>query len=408
MSESEPLTISQVLAWNLNPADNLAVALSRAAEEIEAEVEAAAGALAGSYAYFNSESGESARQRAQDDHKDALTTVDIYQELSGVIASTTAVFEGMILLIRAAIKEIEDSEWDLFYKDDGTVMSRKSNWEWMKKYWWSPGTAIVHKELEEARLAGGLRAALNRIQEADLIAEGTIQGLLEKVPNSARQALIAVPTDTELAKILTNYQTDATKETVVWPSGWLLDTVRSWDPTFKAGAMPREEATALENLIARKGLLGLKEFYDIKTEAEQAATGQFSGFNLEEHTNVLADGHGDAFRHAYWNARMTQDFGEEWTQTYTTAHEKTGGNPPAREAMDLYNNQLGRSIALDNPDASPDQLQAKISEAIQNGQAVVLKTPDGQSQPQITWSNRVAVADTNIQSGVGLPLPGKR
>lgn len=408
MSETTPLTISQVLAWNLNPASDLAAALSRVAEEIEAEVEAASSAVAGSYDYFNSESGESARQRTQDDRKDALTTVDIYQELSGVIASTTAVFEGMILLIRAAIKEVEDSEWDLFYQDDGGVMSWKSNWEWMKKYWWSPGTAIAHKELEEARLTGGLRVCLNRIQEADLMAEGSIQGALEKVPNSARQALIAVPADTELAKILTDYQTDATKETVVWPSGWLLDIVRGWDPTFKAGAMPREEATALENLVGKHGLLGLKEFYDIKTEAEQAAEDQFSGFDVDEQKLVLADGHGDAFRHAYWNARMTQEFGEEWTQTYTTAHEKTGGNPPAREAMDLYNNKLGREIALDNPDASPEQLRTKISEAIQDGHAVVLKTPDGQSQPQIAWSNQVAVGKTDVQSGVGLPLPGKR
>ncbi|MFE9326673.1 DUF6973 domain-containing protein [Nocardia sp. NPDC052278] len=408
MSETEPLTISKVLAWNLNPARDLVAALNRVAGDVEAEVEAAAGALAGSYEYFDSESGESARQRAQDDRKDALTTVDIYQELAGVINSTTAVFEGMILLIRAAIKEVEDSEWDLFYRDDGEVMSRKSNWEWMKKYWWSPGTAIAHKELEEARLGGGLRVCLNRIQEADLMAEGTIQGVLEKVPNSARQALIAIPADIELAKILTDYQTDATKETVVWPSGWLLDIVRGWDPTFKAGAMPREEATALENLVGRHGVIGLKEFYDIKTEAEQAAEDQFSGLDPKTQERVLADGHGDAFRHAYWNARMTQEFGAEWTQNYTTAHEKTGGNPPAREAMDLYNNKLGREIALDNPDASPEQLQTKIAESIRDGHAVVLKTPDGQSQPQITWSNQVQVGTTDIQSGVGLPLPGKR
>lgn len=29
----------------------------------------------------------------------------------------------------------------------------------------------------------------------------------------------------------------------------------------------------------------------------------------------LDDGHGDAFRHIYWNARMTQEFGPEWTET---------------------------------------------------------------------------------------------
>ncbi|MFI2233755.1 hypothetical protein [Nocardia testacea] len=27
---------------------------------------------------------------------------------------------------------------------------------------------------------------------------------------------------------------------------------------------------------------------------------------------------------------MTQKFGPEWTETYGTAHEKSGGNPPNR------------------------------------------------------------------------------
>ncbi|WP_040812493.1 DUF6973 domain-containing protein [Nocardia concava] len=53
------------------------------------------------------------------------------------------------------------------------------------------------------------------------------------------------------------------------------------------------------------------------------------------------EGHGDAARHAYWNARMTQEFGADWAKQYATAHESGGGNGPQREAMDLLNAKSG-------------------------------------------------------------------
>ncbi|MFR9751384.1 DUF6973 domain-containing protein [Nocardia sp. 004] len=408
MTEAKPLLMSMVLDWDLTPARETATALSRIATEIEEEVDLAARAVGDSQPYFDSTAGDSARQRSQGDRKNALITVDIYQEMSGAYARAAAFFEGEIKLIRKLIKEVENSEWDLFYKDNGEVMSRKSNVEWAKKYWWAPGTAIAHKELTEAEFTGGLRGALNLIQEADLTLEATVQSLLEQVPHSAREALIAIPADPDLAKILTDYQTDATNETVLWPSGWLLGAVRAFNPNFEVGSLPREEADALEQLVARHGVYGLIEFYDIKTQAVQAATDQYSWVDQENQRAMLSDGHGDAFRHAYWNALMTQKFGEEWTQNYTIAHEKSGGNPPSREAIDLYNNELGRTIAQKNPDATPEQLQTKIAEAIQNGRAIVLTAPDEHTTPQVTWSNAVQPGQTKIQSGVGVPLPGKR
>lgn len=33
------------------------------------------------------------------------------------------------------------------------------------------------------------------------------------------------------------------------------------------------------------------------------------------------DGHRDAFRHAYWNSLLVRNFGKEWTNQFTTAHE---------------------------------------------------------------------------------------
>ena len=65
------------------------------------------------------------------------------------------------------------------------------------------------------------------------------------------------------------------------------------------------------------------------------------------------DNQTDAFRHAYANALMTQKFGEEWTRKFATAHEGRENNYASSEAMDLYNNEIGRQIAVDNPNASP-------------------------------------------------------
>ena len=107
------------------------------------------------------------------------------------------------------------------------------------------------------------------------------------------------------------------------------------------------------------------------------------------------DGHVDAYRHILWNARMTVEFGEDWTRVYATAHEKVAGNPGPREAMDLWNNELGRRIAVGNPGASDAELQALVRQAIAEGEAVVLG-PD----LSLRWSDEVAIG------AHGVILPG--
>ena len=100
------------------------------------------------------------------------------------------------------------------------------------------------------------------------------------------------------------------------------------------------------------------------------------------------NGHTDAFRHALWNARMTQSFGEDWTEAYATAHEMVPGNEAAREAMDLYNHEVGRRIAVENPGASDAQLQDLIADAMDRGDLLVVNS-DG----DLAWSNQVAYGE---------------
>lgn len=52
----------------------------------------------------------------------------------------------------------------------------------------------------------------------------------------------------------------------------------------------------------------------------------------------------DAFRHCYWSALLTMNFGADLARGLTDAHERSTPNTPAREHMDKHNNTVGRLI----------------------------------------------------------------
>ncbi|MBD2068844.1 hypothetical protein H6F93_15150 [Leptolyngbya sp. FACHB-671] len=152
------------------------------------------------------------------------------------------------------------------------------------------------------------------------------------------------------------------------------------------------EARMLDELGQRQGLLALQKVQGIKDQASGEADNQFaSPGDIPDHVPLESqdkwlgtDGHRDAFRHAYANSLLTKEFGEEWTSQFATAHEAIPDNPPNREAMDLYNNEVGRRIAVENPDASEAELAQLIRRAVDNGELVVL---DQNGEP--AWSNEV-------------------
>jgi hypothetical protein len=73
---------------------------------------------------------------------------------------------------------------------------------------------------------------------------------------------------------------------------------------------------------------------------------------------------------------LTQRFGEEWTQEYSTAHERNPDSHPTPVAMDLHNNEVGRRIALENPDASREELRDLVEQAVRDGEMVVVSTDE--------------------------------
>lgn len=144
-------------------------------------------------------------------------------------------------------------------------------------------------------------------------------------------------------------------------------------PPFVGPTVTETEKELLEGLG-----VGLFEFKDIADSAFAAADERFPSADKN-------DDHNDAFRHAYWNALMTSRYGVDWAEQYGTAHEAIPGNPGDREAMDLYNNEVGRRIATEHPDASPEELADLVEQAVRDGEMVVIdKNGDLRFTDQIT------------------------
>ncbi|WP_216911977.1 DUF6973 domain-containing protein [Nocardia noduli] len=406
MTDANPIRISTVLEWKLSAAQRLPTELSSLANIIETDVEAANREVQNSRDFFDSAAGDAMRSRFEVDRRNALATVDAVDSMAAPVREVASQFDTATATIRDTVRKIEASEYQLFYKDDGQVLSRKSLMDWIDDNVLTGLTKSLSVERTRRAYQSALQGALNDIWTADFLYNGKIGLVLENLPESVREALISIPTDPELARILRENQVAASDTTVVFPSGDLLDKIRMFAPEFEPRAMSKEEAAALVDLATSSvdGPFKLMEFYAIQDEAKTAAASAFPNLSEKENEQSLSDGHSDAFRHAYWNARMTQEFGPEWTSTFASAHEMNGSNPAAREAMDLYNNQLGRAIGAQNSDASPEELQQKVLEAINNNQAIVIQnSPDG---GQIAFSNSVLPGKNAILPGGGIPMPG--
>lgn len=177
--------------------------------------------------------------------------------------------------------------------------------------------------------------------------------------------------------ILADYQVREDQMTTWTPAlvGWLMD-----EPV----RMTETEAGLLNQIQWNKGLMGLYDFKRCKEEAYEISGGRYP--TLEQD-----DSHRDAFRHIYWNVLMTRRLGERFAAAFASAHEGVPGNAADREAMDLYNNALGRRIATSNPNASLEELQNLVAEAINNGEALVIA-----ANGELVFSDQVAEGATGF------------
>lgn len=103
----------------------------------------------------------------------------------------------------------------------------------------------------------------------------------------------------------------------------------------------------------------------------------------------------DAYRHSLWNGSMTRRLkSEDAAERWGNAHEEFPGNPAARKAMDLSNNQTGRQITwaarrTSGPwwrrqTAFPDDTATgtTLRTMLGNGQLVMVEEVGGARDPQ--------------------------
>lgn len=112
--------------------------------------------------------------------------------------------------------------------------------------------------------------------------------------------------------------------------------------------------------------------------------------NLMQKSNLLdrdpSGGQVDAFRHAYWMARLSQEIGESAARSLGKAHEKENyitfkknkledGIVPDKisSEMDLYNNEQGLKLIAEDRKISKKALISKIVKAIKDGKMKIIK-----------------------------------
>ena len=225
------------------------------------------------------------------------------------------------------------------------------------------------------------------------------------ITEGEESVVIGGPTGKQaLDDIISQYQV-ADDATTQWaPSGWTMDVAEFFGLAERPA--PRTLTQTEANMLDGLGPFQKQSFAGIADEAFNTATVQYPsppastvppGGVTNDPTWRNNDGQRDAFRHAFWNARLTQEFGEEWARQYTTAHEALPGNPQAREVMDLYNNEVGRMISAHNPGATPDELAALIKAAVDRGDMIVID-----ASGNLAWSNQVPL----WQHGLAPNTPG--
>ena len=176
-------------------------------------------------------------------------------------------------------------------------------------------------------------------------------------------------------------------------TGWLAETFGD-DPD------PVRVTATEGRLLDDQGPFALKALSDARDDAfDKRPT---AGSPSQAPAPSRNDDHNDAFRHAYWNALMTRNIGEDFAHDYGYAHERVPGNTPNREAMDLYNNTVGQRIAAFNPFASEEELAGLVEAAVRNGEMVVLD-----SSGNLVPSDMVGPTETGHEAEDAPALPGK-
>ncbi|GAA4519180.1 hypothetical protein GCM10023160_02510 [Brachybacterium paraconglomeratum] len=208
-------------------------------------------------------------------------------------------------------------------------------------------------------------------------------------------------TQEDADRIYKEYQVEDDETTM-----WELTGYKRW-LAEKAGVSipdPMEVTETEAELLDDLDPLEMKIFNDVKDQAfEEVAAryGDENGNDPHPGDAPFNDDQADAFRHAYINARNARLFGDDWATDFWTGHERIEGNDPAREAMDLHNNEVGRRIAREHPFATNGQLTDLVEQSVANGEMVVID-----KSGRLVPSNSITPDEAGHPDPGAAPMPG--
>jgi len=138
-----------------------------------------------------------------------------------------------------------------------------------------------------------------------------------------------------------------------FPFEWWLDSnfimnSGNFDMPSDVPNNPNESPNAVEAslfaIFPKEAVLHIQNSISALDTAQDLA--ENNTFNEGSPMKSLNNGKSDAFRHAFWNALDTAEFGASITKLFTDAHEF--GETGIDSRMDLFNNGQGRDIAVNN------------------------------------------------------------
>lgn len=155
----------------------------------------------------------------------------------------------------------------------------------------------------------------------------------------------------------------------------------SWKDLIVPGSTASETTRILTTLNRNKG------------EAETATVENVTS----EH--IFRNDEADAFRHAYFNALNTKYLGEDKAKRIGDAHEELDDEEKKKDEkfeieMDLHNNEIGRNIAVNNPDATDEELKSLVIEALKNGELLKFKNPEDNKSELIQSTGETVKEDS--------------
>lgn len=218
---------------------------------------------------------------------------------------------------------------------------------------------------QESLYVGGLTVA-----EA---VEATILVLNRSNPCSVRwigndgPAVNVVVTRTSIDGSSTNYEYNYTFYTSNGTASWVL-TGGNGTPGYPAptlGPSPRHDwelTNAEDRILTALGTEARATFFQNAENARRRLA------DLQVSCpQVNFDGNGNAFLHAYWTAMNERTFGYQDAYRLVVAHEAHDSNPMMPGTMDIFNDDLGLSIARRFPNHSEEQLANEILNQVSTG-----------------------------------------